>query len=132
MSVCIETYKQVNLVEFLAEHYGLKFKRSGSGYVAGSPFGADKTPSFLFGSWEAVGFSRIFPAVLAEASLTLWDIWNICPELAISFAALNSWQEANPDLWRLMKYLQKPGVTMTWISFTIVFAGRTLMYAVVI
>ena len=27
MSVCIETYKHVNLVEFLAEHYGLKFKR---------------------------------------------------------------------------------------------------------
>jgi len=47
MSVCIETYKQVNLVEFLTEHYGLKFKKSGSGYVAGSPFGADKTPSFF-------------------------------------------------------------------------------------
>lgn len=47
MSVCIETYKQLNLVEFLAEHYGLKFKKSGSGYVARSPFGADKTPSFF-------------------------------------------------------------------------------------
>ena len=47
MSVCIETYKQVNLVEFLTERYGLKFKKSGSGYVAGSPFGADKTPSFF-------------------------------------------------------------------------------------
>jgi len=61
MSVCIETYKQVNLVEFLAEHYGLKFKRSGSGYVAGSPFGADKTPSFfvrqLGGRWLFKDFS---------------------------------------------------------------------------
>jgi DNA primase len=47
MSVCIETYKQVNLVEFLVDHYGLKFKKSGSGYVAGSPFGADKKPSFF-------------------------------------------------------------------------------------
>lgn len=47
MSACIETYKQVNLVEFLTEHYGLKFKKSGSGYVAGSPFGADKKPSFF-------------------------------------------------------------------------------------
>ncbi len=47
MSVCIETYKQMNLVEFLAEHYGLIFKKSGSGYVAKSPFGEDKTPSFF-------------------------------------------------------------------------------------
>ena len=47
MSVCIETYKQVNLVEFLTDYYGLKFKKSGSGYVAGSPFGADKKPSFF-------------------------------------------------------------------------------------
>jgi len=47
MNVCIETYKQVNLVEFLTDYYGLKFKKSGSGYVAGSPFGADKKPSFF-------------------------------------------------------------------------------------
>ncbi len=47
MSVCIETYKQVNLVEFLAEHYGLKFKKSGSGFVTGSPFGVDKKPSLF-------------------------------------------------------------------------------------
>jgi len=47
MSVCIETYKQVNLVEFLTEHYGVKFKKSGSGFVAGSPFGVDKKPSFF-------------------------------------------------------------------------------------
>ncbi len=47
MSVCIETYKQMNLVEFLTEHYGLTFNKSGSGYVAGSPFGSDKTPSFF-------------------------------------------------------------------------------------
>jgi len=47
MSVCIETYKQVNLVEFLAEHYGLKFKKSGSGFVTGSPLGVDRKPSFF-------------------------------------------------------------------------------------
>ena len=47
MSVCIETYKQMNLVDFLSTHYGLMFKKSGSGYVARSPFGADKTPSFF-------------------------------------------------------------------------------------
>lgn len=47
MSVYIETYKQMNLVDFLAEHYGLTFNKSGSGYVASSPFGSDKTPSFF-------------------------------------------------------------------------------------
>lgn len=47
MSVCIETYKQINLVDFLSAHYGLKFRKSGSGFVARSPFGADKTPSFF-------------------------------------------------------------------------------------
>jgi len=47
MSIYIETYKQMNLVDFLSEHYGLKFRKSGSGFVAGSPFGADKTPSFF-------------------------------------------------------------------------------------
>ena len=47
MSVCIETYKQMNLVDFLSEHYGLKFRKSGSGFVASSPFGTDKRPSFF-------------------------------------------------------------------------------------
>jgi DNA primase len=47
MSVCIETYKQMNLVEFLTDRYGLTFRKSGSGYVASSPFGADETPSFF-------------------------------------------------------------------------------------
>ena len=47
MSVFIETLKQMNLVDFLTEYYGLNFTRSGSGYVAGSPFGADKRPSFF-------------------------------------------------------------------------------------
>ena len=47
MSVCIETYKQVNLIDFLSARYGLKFRKSGSGFVASSPFGADKTPSFF-------------------------------------------------------------------------------------
>lgn len=47
MSVCIETYKHLNLVDFLADHYGLTFRKSGSGYVARSPFGVDKRPSFF-------------------------------------------------------------------------------------
>ena len=47
MSVCIEGLKQINLVVFLTEHYGLNFIRSGSGYVASSPFSADRRPSFF-------------------------------------------------------------------------------------
>ncbi len=61
MSVFIEALKQMNLVEFLTEHYGLNFTRSGSGYVAGSPFGADKRPSFFVrqveGRWLFKDFS---------------------------------------------------------------------------
>lgn len=61
MSVCIEALKQMNLVDFLTEHYGLNFRRSGSGYVASSPFGADRRPSFfvrqLEGRWLFKDFS---------------------------------------------------------------------------
>ena len=61
MSVCIENLKQMNLVEFLTEHYGLTFKMSGSGYVAHSPFGADTKASFFVrrveGHWLFKDFS---------------------------------------------------------------------------
>ncbi len=61
MSVYIEALKQMNLVDFLTEHYGLNFSRSGSGYVASSPLGADRNPSFfvrqLEGRWLFKDFS---------------------------------------------------------------------------
>lgn len=61
MSVFIEAVKQMNLVDFLTDHYGLNFTRSGSGYVASSPFGADSKPSFfvrqLKGRWLFKDFS---------------------------------------------------------------------------
>jgi len=61
MSVFIETLKQMNLVDFLTEHYGLNFTRSGSGYVASSPFGADRRAIFfvrqLEGRWLFKDFS---------------------------------------------------------------------------
>ena len=61
MSVYIEALKQMNLVDFLTEHYGLKFSSSGSGYIASSPFGADRNPSFfvrqLEGRWLFKDFS---------------------------------------------------------------------------
>ncbi|MFH1029138.1 MAG: toprim domain-containing protein [Pseudomonadota bacterium] len=61
MSVYIEALKQMNLVDFLTEHYGLNFRRSGSGHVTNSPFGADQRPSFfvrqLGGRWLFKDFS---------------------------------------------------------------------------
>lgn len=61
MSVYIETLKQLNLVDFLTRHYGLRFSRSGSAYVAQSPFGVDRNPSFFVrmseGRWLFKDFS---------------------------------------------------------------------------
>lgn len=61
MSVCIEALKQMDLVDFLTEHYGLTFSQKGSSYVASSPFGADRRPSFfvrkLDGRWLFKDFS---------------------------------------------------------------------------
>lgn len=60
----IEELKSLNLVEFLNEHYGLEFKKSGQAYVCRSPFGADQKPSFfvrLVGShWLFKDFSSGF------------------------------------------------------------------------
>ena len=61
MSVAIEALKQVNLVDFLREHYGLECQRVGSGYVFRSPFTADRQPSFTVreqgGRWLFKDFS---------------------------------------------------------------------------
>ena len=61
MSVCIDAVKQMNLVDFLSEHYGLAFSRSGSGYVASSPLSTERRPSFfvrqLKGRWLFKDFS---------------------------------------------------------------------------
>lgn len=61
MSISIESLKQVNLVDFLREHYGLECKRVGSGFVMSSPFAADRQPSFSVreeaGRWLFKDFS---------------------------------------------------------------------------
>jgi len=57
----IEALKSLNLVDFLSEHYGVEFQRSGQGYVCRSPFGADRDPSFFVrqieGRWLFKDFS---------------------------------------------------------------------------
>ncbi len=61
MSVYIDSLKQLNLVDFLSAYYGLAFRRSRSGYVARSPFGEDRRPSFIVrqlqGRWLFKDFS---------------------------------------------------------------------------
>lgn len=61
MSITIEALKQVNLVDFLRQHYGLECKRVGSGFVMSSPFAADRQPSFSVreeaGRWLFKDFS---------------------------------------------------------------------------
>lgn len=61
MSITIEALKQVNLVDFLQEHYGLECRRVGSGYVMSSPFTADRQPSLSVreqaGRWLFKDFS---------------------------------------------------------------------------
>jgi hypothetical protein len=57
----IETLKQMNLVEFLSRHYGLRFRRCGAVYQCRSPFTREKKPSFFVrlveGHWLFKDFS---------------------------------------------------------------------------
>lgn len=61
MSIDIEALKQVNLVDFLREHYGLECHQVGSGYMMSSPLTADRQPSFSVreqgGRWLFKDFS---------------------------------------------------------------------------
>ena len=61
MSISVEALKQLNLVVFLREHYGLECQRVGSGYMMSSPFAADRQPSFSVreqaGRWLFKDFS---------------------------------------------------------------------------
>jgi len=132
MNDCIETYKQMNLVEFLTDYYGLKFKKSGSGYVAGSPFGADKKPSFFVRQLGNRWLFKDFSSGLGGSIIDLVGHLEQLSVLARSFAGLNSWREVIVRLLRLKKSPRKPVVAMTWISFTIHSVNMILKYAVVI
>jgi DNA primase len=61
MDASVEALKQVNLVEFLTEHYGLQFRRRGAAFACRSPFSEDSNPSFLVrlvkGHWLFKDFS---------------------------------------------------------------------------
>jgi hypothetical protein len=57
----VEGLKQVDLVAFLARHYGLEFRRQGDAYACCSPFTEERKPSFFVrlvdGHWLFKDFS---------------------------------------------------------------------------
>ena len=61
MAPSVETLKGLNLVDFLTEHYHLRFRRVGGQYVCCSPFREEKRPSFFVrlvnGHWLFKDFS---------------------------------------------------------------------------
>jgi DNA primase len=61
MNASVEALKQVNLVEFLTEHYGLEFRRRGAAFACRSPFTEESKPSFFVrlvgGHWVFKDFS---------------------------------------------------------------------------
>ncbi len=64
MVLSIEGLKGVNLVEFLSQHYHLKFRHMGGQWVCHSPFTNEKSPSFFVrmvnGHWLFKDFSSGF------------------------------------------------------------------------
>jgi len=61
MRLSIEALKRLNLVDFLGEHYHLRFQTVGGEYVCHSPFTEEETPSFFVrlvdGRWLFKDFS---------------------------------------------------------------------------
>lgn len=57
----VEALKQVNLVDFLSQQYGLEFQRKGAAFACRSPFSDDSNPSFFVrivkGHWLFKDFS---------------------------------------------------------------------------
>lgn len=78
MTLSIEALKRFNLVDFLSEHYHLRFQTVGGEYVCHSPFTEEETPSFFVrlvdGRWLFKDFSSgyggsIFDFVRASENL---------------------------------------------------------------
>ncbi len=61
VDLSIEAFKQVNLVEFLSQYYGLDFQHRGAAFSCRSPFTEEKNPSFFVrlvnGCWLFKDFS---------------------------------------------------------------------------
>jgi DNA primase len=82
----VEALKQVNLVDFLSNQYGLEFQRKGAAFACRSPFSDDSNPSFfvrlLKGHWVFKDFS-------SGAAGTIFDFVQIKEGLATFADALS-------------------------------------------
>jgi len=74
----VEALKQVNLVEFLAEHYGLTFRRQGTAYASCSPFTGESTPSFFV---RLVNGHWLFKDFSSDTGGSIFDFVQIKEEL---------------------------------------------------
>jgi DNA primase len=70
MDASVEVLKQVNLVEFLTEHYGLQFRRRGAAFACRSPFTEESKPSFFV---RLVGGHWVFKDFSSGAGGTIFD-----------------------------------------------------------
>lgn len=61
MNQNVEALKQIDLVQFLSQHYGLQFRRRGAAFACCSPFTEESSPSFFVrlvgGHWLFKDFS---------------------------------------------------------------------------
>jgi len=82
MDASVEALKQVNLVEFLSRHYGLKFQRRGTAFACCSPFSGESRPSFFV---RLVNGHWLFKDFSAETGGTIFDFVRLKENLG-SFA----------------------------------------------
>lgn len=85
MDCSVEALKQVNLVEFLSGHYGLKFQRRGAAFACCSPFTEETSPSFFV---RLVNGHWLFKDFSGGASGTIFDFVRMKEELGSFSEAL--------------------------------------------
>jgi DNA primase len=85
MDSSVEALKRINLVEFLSQHYGLRFQRRGAAFACCSPFTQESSPSFFVrlveGHWLFKDFS-------GGAGGTIFDFVRMKEELGSFSEAL--------------------------------------------
>jgi DNA primase len=86
MDASVEVLKQVNLVEFLTEHYGLQFRRRGAAFACRSPFTEESKPSFFV---RLVGGHWVFKDFSSGAGGTIFDFVRMKEKLGSFSEALS-------------------------------------------
>jgi len=79
MPASVESLKGLNLVDFLTEHYHMKFRHVGSQYVCPSPFREEKKPSFFV---RLVGGHWLFKDFSSDMGGSIIDFVRIKENLA--------------------------------------------------